>query len=206
MSEPIKTEKETPNDVDNAFVAFWKRLWKKFKKTTKDYFHPEGVQKEILRYRPNSVSFNFGVLGLVFYAFGQAFLYTSSSLRAIDGFRIMGILISPGVMAGLDIVINILLMLFLFLSAARMKTYSIRWGVFSVCAGVFQIIRVFVYIMPLRVADLFPTVDFTHCVIGYILSGACLVIGGLLSVYRGTALHNYLKTVKPIENDFGGTK
>ena len=102
---------------------------------------------------------------------------------------------------GIDIVLNIVLMLFMFFATIEMKSYSLTLGYASVGIGIFQIIRIFMLPLSLlNVGSMKPAI-FTTMLIMYVLSGTFAILAGFLSVYRGTALRKYLKTVKPIENE-----
>ena len=102
---------------------------------------------------------------------------------------------------GIDIVLNIVLMLFMFFATIEMKSYSLTLGYTSVCLGAFQIVRIFMLPLSLLNSGNMKPAIFTTMLIMYVLSGTFAILAGFLSVYRGTALRKYLKTVKPIENE-----
>lgn len=167
----------------------------------KNYFNPQGVQLEMLRYRPNKVSYMLGLLAAVFLAIGFCCFYSGTELGAgNDDFSLLGSK-APGPWLGIDIVINILMMLFMLFSAMRMKDYSLQMGYFSIGMGVFQIIRIFLLPLSLMRCGTMNLIIFFLILGFYIASGVCSVLGGFLSIYRGTALRKYLETVNPIENE-----
>jgi hypothetical protein len=89
----------------------------------------------------------------------------------------------------------------MFFATIEMKSYSLTLGYASVGIGAFQIVRIFMLPLSLlNVGTMEPPI-FTTMLIMYVLSGTFAILAGFLSVYRGTALRKYLKTVKPIENE-----
>lgn len=168
----------------------------------KSYFLPKGIQLEMLRYRPNKISYMFGLLAAIFLAVGFCCFYSGTEIvvNVNKEFNLLG-LKNAGICEGIDIVINILSMLFLFLAAIRMEFYSKSLGIASICMGAFAILRVFLLPLSLLTQGSMNSVIFTLVLIFYVLSGACSIIAGFLSIYRGASLRKYLETVKPIENE-----
>ncbi len=176
-------------------------------------FHPEGVEMEMMRYRDNKVAANFGYFGLIFDAAAFCIFYSSVRISNQDNISILGIT-SSGFLCGLDILINIVSLLFLFLAVSRMKTYSRGWGIFAICFGLFQIVRPFVYPLALHesiktqvvnqvkvTTRILESARFYPILVLFILSGICLILAGVLSIRRGTVLRNYLKGVASIEGE-----
>ena len=167
----------------------------------KNYFNPKGVQVEMLRYRPNKGSYFLSLLSIVCFAVAFCVFYSSTDLpTGRESFNLFGSNVA-GPWLGIDIVLNIVLMLFMFFATIEMKSYSLTLGYASVGIGIFQIIRIFMLPLSLlNVGSMKPAI-FTTMLIMYVLSGTFAILAGFLSVYRGTALRKYLKTVKPIENE-----
>jgi hypothetical protein len=167
----------------------------------KNYFSPKGIQLEMLRYRPNKGSYFFSLLAIVCFAVGFCCFYSTTNLPVgTDKFNLFGSNVA-GPWMGIDIVLNIVLMLFLFFATIKMKSYSLTMGYVSVGIGAFQTFRVFLLPLALLNADTMKPAIFITMLIMYVLSGTFAILAGFLSVYRGTALRKYLKTVKPIENE-----
>lgn len=182
--------------------GFFASLWAKIKKRTKDYFAPKGIQEEMMRYRPNTVSFFLAMFGFCCFALAQSFVYSNGVLTTTVDIHVLGfIIISSGILSGIDVVVNILLMLFLFLAATQMKNYSRGYGIASIAMGAFQVLRIFLVPIPFATAGILPTLYMTLSVVFYIISGGALVIAGVLSVIRGRVLRHYLSSVKTIENE-----
>ena len=167
----------------------------------KNYFNPKGIQVEMLRYRPNKGSYFLSLLSIVCFAVAFCCFYSSTDLpTGRESFNLFGSNVA-GPWLGIDIVLNIVLMLFMFFATIEMKSYSLILGYASVGIGAFQIVRIFMLPLSLlNVGSMKPAI-FTTMLIMYVLSGTFAILAGFLSVYRGTALRKYLKTVKPIENE-----
>ena len=167
----------------------------------KNYFNPKGIQVEMLRYRPNKGSYFLSLLSIVCFAVAFCVFYSSTDLpTGRESFNLFGSNVA-GPWLGIDIVLNIVLMLFMFFATIEMKSYSLTLGYVSVGLGAFQIVRIFMLPLSLlNVGSMKPAI-FTTMLIMYVLSGTFAILAGFLSVYRGTALRKYLKTVKPIENE-----
>ena len=161
----------------------------------KNFFKPEGIQLEMLRYKSNKISFKFAALGIVLLAAGFCTFYSSTEISSSSGnFNLFGS-DQPGYFLGIDIVINILLMLFMVFAAVRMKAYSISQGICNTCFGAFQIIRVFLLPLSLRTAEIMTPLIYTLVTAFYISSGVCSILAGLIAIYRGSALQKYLKSL-----------
>ena len=170
-------------------------------KRISDYFFPKGIQLDMLRYRPNKYSYVLGLLAAVLLAIGFCIFYSGTEISTTKkAFSFLGS-DNPGPWQGLDIVINILCMLFLFLCAVRMESYSKSLGIVSIAIGVFSLVRAYLLPLALLVQGSMSSGVFTWIVIFYSFSGFFSVLAGFLSIYRGRALRRYLKTVKPIENE-----
>lgn len=167
----------------------------------KNYFNPKGIQVEMLRYRPNKGSYFLSLLSIVCFAVAFCCFYSTTDLpTGRESFNLFGSNVA-GPWLGIDIVLNIVLMLFMFFATIEMKSYSLILGYASVGIGAFQIVRIFMLPLSLlNVGSMKPAI-FTTMLIMYVLSGSFAILAGFLSVYRGTALRKYLKTVKPIENE-----
>ena len=167
----------------------------------KNYFNPKGIQVEMLRYRPNKGSYFLSLLSIVCFAVAFCCFYSTTDLpTGRESFNLFGSNVA-GPWLGIDIVLNIVLMLFMFFATIEMKSYSLTLGYASVGIGIFQIIRIFMLPLSLLNSGSMKPEIFSTMLNMYVLSGALAILAGFLSVYRGTALRKYLKTVKPIENE-----
>jgi uncharacterized membrane protein len=173
---------------------------------------------EMLRYRDNKIAANFGYCALIADAAAFCIFYSSTKISIQDKINILGIT-SSGFWCGFDVVFNIVSLLFLFLSISRMKAYSKGWGIFAMAFGAFQLFRPFIYPLALFnaikvtvvdnvsvTARILETTPFVWVTSLFILSGLLLIVAGALSLTRGKILRDYLKTVKPIEDEKAGVK
>ena len=172
-----------------------------FGKKVSDYFFPKGIQLDMLRHRPNKYSYVLGLLAAVFLAIGFCIFYSGTEISTTDKvFHFLGST-NPGPWEGVDIVINILCMLFLFLCAVKMESYSLSLGMVSILIGIFSLLRSYLLPLALLIQGSMSSGVFVWIVVFYSVSGFFSVLAGFLSIYRGRALRKYLKTVKPIENE-----
>ncbi len=166
-----------------------------------NYFFPKGIQLDMLRYRPNKYSYVLGLLSAVLLAVGFCVFYSGTEISTTEkAFSFLGTS-NPGPWQGVDIVINILALLFLFLCSAKMESYSRSMGIVSILIGVFSLVRAYLLPLALLVQGSMSLPIFISIVVFYSVSGAFSIIAGFLSIYRGRALMKYLKSVKPIENE-----
>lgn len=165
-----------------------------------NYLMPKDIQLDMLRYRPNKLAYTLGLLAAVLLAVGFCAFYSGTELNKVDNFNLLGIT-KPGPILGIDIVLNIVMMLFMLFAAMEMKNYSLTLGYVSMGIGIFQIIRIFLLPFALTRIGCMNIGIFITITVFYILSGICSIIAGILSIDRGKALRKYLKTVKPIENE-----
>jgi len=183
-----------------------------FIKWVKSRLMPQGIELEMLRYRPNKVSYWLSLFGIVCMVVAFSITYSSIKIPLYSSFNMLGIT-NAGLATTLDILLNILLMLFLFLGASRMEGYSKLYGIVSLCGGIFELVRPFLYTLSLVNAhsgneetgfngdQVLATNLFPIILAFYVVSGALLVVAGFVSIYQGITLRKYLATVKPIENE-----
>jgi hypothetical protein len=169
------------------------------------FFAPKGVEKEMMRYSDNGVSSTLGYLGIILLAAGFCFLYSTTTVNGKE-ITIFG-LGSNGLWVALDVFLNIVLLLALFLAITAMKAYSKRWGIISIVIGVFMLIRPFFYPLALLQFGILKQSDFVLVTVFFLISGVSLVLAGVAAIYRGKALRAYLSTVKDsIEGEKGGVR
>lgn len=171
------------------------------KERIRNYFLPKGIQLDMLRYRPNKCSYVLGLMAALLLAVGFCVFYSGTEISTLGKeFSFLGSK-NPGPWQGVDIVINILSMLFLFLCAVKMESYSLSLGIASIALGAFALIRSYLLPLALTIQGSMAKGIFVAIVIFYSVSGFCSILAGFLAIYRGSALRKYLKSVKPIENE-----
>lgn len=162
------------------------------KEKIKSFFKPEGIEKEMLRYRPNNISKNITLLALACVIAGFSTIY--GYIKTVDW------------KTGMDIIGGILIMLFSFTASIEMSSYSKKWSYVIFGVAALTIIRIFIYPMQLVIPNskgiqVLDNVRFTAVVILYVVAAILYVIAGVLTIYRGAALRAYLKEHKSIENE-----
>ncbi len=142
---------------------------------------------EILRYRNNKLSYNACLLAIIFQCISFVAIYSTLTFSAKFN-------------TGLDIIINIIFLLFTFLTAEKVKTYNVRWGIISIVIGVLNSLRIFTYLYSsFSGENLFDssnvaTYRFNAAVLCYVLVLILLVVSGIVSIYRGKKLNAFLNS------------
>lgn len=167
----------------------------------KNFFHPEGIQKEMLRYSGNDVSAKLGYLGIIGMAAAFCIMYSTTTIYNVE--MPIG---NSGLWVAADVFFNIVLLLALFLTITEMKAYSRSWSYVSIAIGVIEVVRPFIYPLALLNAKVLDASSYTVVLALFLVSGIGLILGGISSLYRGAALRAYLSTVEYIEGDEGGKR
>ena len=144
----------------------------------KSYFKPQETQVDMLRYRTHKMGYMLCFLAIICDCVGFAFIY--STITAVDVFN------------GLDIIFNILFMLFTFLVAEQVKVYNVKASYAALVLGGLEIGHLFWYPTVLFAAGNLSNSVYVLNVRCMITAGASLIIAGIANLFRGTILHNYL--------------
>lgn len=88
---------------------------------------------------------------------------------------------------GIFIMTNIVLSLVSFLSAAKVKNYSILWSYITFVIGIFQLAR---YFLEKGIHQSKPATYISMCLI---MSIFFIFIGSLISIFRSTKRKNYVR-------------
>lgn len=147
---------------------------------------------EILRYKNNSLSFWMSMLAIIFQCI--AFVFTYKCLGW-----------TPEFPTGLDIIINIIFLLFVFLASEKLKTYNINWGYIIIGIGLVNLIRIFTYVIPTHyVMDTVSNTmilnidNFSYIlsIVSYVLVAIFCTIAGLVTIYKGRILKEFLASLE----------
>ena len=145
------------------------------------------LNPEILRYRNNKFSFNACIFAIVFQCIAFISVYKS-------------LFINAAVCTGVDIITNILFLLFVFLASEKVKTYSVKWGYIIIFIGLINLIRIYTYIFsPFSGENIVGTVENLNViisVISYCLVAISLTFGGIVAIIRGKKLNEFMKLLK----------
>lgn len=142
---------------------------------------------EILRYSSNKFSFWLIILAIIF-----------NCLAFLDYYGKKGI--TPDIFLGLDVVINILVLLACFVSAEEVKAYRSAFAYAAFGLAGIQIARIF-FIPLLHFKALIDYGSFIYIIVLYILSAICLIAGGVICLFRSNILTNYLNSINKEQND-----
>lgn len=192
---------KTPKKIKSPFVRLI------FSKALKQTEEERNIQIDMLRYRNNSFSTSLGYIALLAQIVAFCFIYSCIGVSMDHNVTLFGINHS-GLWCGIDIFVNIAMLLFLFLAISRMKVYDKTWGIVSICLGVLQIIRLFLY--PFALYTSVPTAAtettvvmpgwiFSIQVVCYILCGVLLIASGVVTVILSKILNDYLTSIKASE-------
>lgn len=154
------------------------------------------VKVEIMRYTKNSSSFWLCMLAIV-----ADVLYFTAAFSPIMG----SVSVKVGYLVAIDVILNILFMLFTFLCAEKLKVYDRVWPFIAFAFGVAQIIRIF--ILPAltytsivggeEVINQFITGGTkVQCIVSLIVSAAALFGAGFIGYVKSNQLHAYLKEIE----------
>lgn len=164
------------------------------------------LRPDILRYKNNGLSYWLCMLSIVFTVIMFIIIYKETNAV-------------PNWFLGIDLMINIVIMLSGFMLAEKTKIYSRVGSYCSIGLGVVQFLRIFAiplyyynknvayttaynaWISAGNTVDTFVyseiiglnTGEFTWCVILMICSSLCLIAAGMISLYKGKLLRVHLK-------------
>ncbi len=141
------------------------------------------MKVELMRYRNDSLSFYMNILAI---AFNVVFLIAIMANLSITANWIIGV----------DVLVNILFMLFAFLTAEKVKAYLPKWCYLSIVLAVVQVVRTFTIVLPFNAKGELVGAAFIIALLSLIFSAACLIVGFITSFIRSGKLGGYLKQVE----------
>ena len=141
------------------------------------------MKVELMRYRNDSLSFYMNILAI---AFNVVFLIAIMANLSITANWIIGV----------DVLVNILFMLFAFLTAEKVKAYLPKWCYLSIVLAVVQVVRMFTIVFPFNAKGELVGAAFIIALLSLILSAACLIVGFVTGFIRSGKLNGYLKKVE----------
>ncbi len=151
---------------------------------------------EILRYTKNSLSFWLCMLAIV-----ADVLYFTKAFSPVMG----NVSFDVGFVIAIDVILNILFMLFTFLCAEKLKAYQLEWSYVALGMGIAQIIRIFVVpflkyeavVNGETVMKLFVSgADQIQCIIWLALSALSLIGAAYIGYVKSKQLRAYLKEIE----------
>jgi len=143
---------------------------------------------DMMHYKPNRLSFWLIMLTIALNIVMFLIIYRTTDC-------------TPNVQLGIDLLVNVLLMLACFLAAEKTKHYSKNWGIASIAIGHFQIIRIFFipllyFIQFKNTGKGLTTGPFVWVCVLLVLSGISMILAGLFSNKK----HNVLALNEPLLN------
>lgn len=138
------------------------------------------MKVELMRYKNDSLSFYMNILAIVF---NVVFLLCIMANLSITGNYITGI----------DALVNIVFMLFAFLTAEKVKAYLPKWGFVSAGLAVVQVARIFLVALPFAAEGQLTGFLLILAIFSLVASAACLVVGCVTSYIRSKKLSAYLE-------------
>lgn len=139
-----------------------------------------------MRYQTDKRSSGLCVLAIVFNVIYFLSLYSNNSLN-------------PDFSMGLDVLYNILFMLFAFLASEKVKTYAKNWSYSTVVGGILQFARIMWMPAHYLKAGTLTQNKWMILAGALALSGACLILAGISCYMNSTLLEKYLEK----ENNHG---
>ena len=94
------------------------------------------INPEMLRYKPNKFGFNACIFAIIFQCLAFWSVYHCLTFKT-------------EIATGLDIVINIVFLLFVFLASEKLKTYDVTWGKIVIGIGLINLLRIWLYLLEL---------------------------------------------------------
>jgi len=93
---------------------------------------------------------------------------------------------TPNIQLGIDLLVNVIIMLVCFLAAEKTKHYSKSWGIVSIIMGHLQVVRIFwiplYYFLQFRETGKgLGVAGFVWCAILLLLSGISMIIAGIIN-------------------------
>ena len=151
---------------------------------------PNNKRAEIMRYKKNKFGFWMCMVAIILQCFSFMFVYHCLQL-------------APKANTGIDILVNIVFLLFVFLASEKLKAYNVEWGYVTIVIGVVNAIRILTYLFsPYSGEDLvnvIPAHFFWISFVCYILVAVALTAGGVITILRGKELRAYLATLSDEE-------
>lgn len=151
------------------------------------------THSDIMRYKNNTSSFWLCILAICLNVAMFLIIYKDKNC-------------TPDVQLGLDLLINILVLLAAFLIAERTKTYNVKGGYFAIGLGVVELLRIFwiplryylVYIESLNTETVtgLTTSKFVWCVALLICGAISLISAGLICLQKSKRLTEHLKNIE----------
>lgn len=166
------------------------------------------ISNDLMRYSKNKMSANLALLAIAFNCLYFMFMYKQvcNNREAVytDGSSVYSYI------HGASVIINLLVLLFTFLTSERLKNYDKRFAFVAMGLAVVQIVRIFVY--PLmsftkrytagwKEIQLTDGTMFALFIIFLAASAACLLAAGIFGYLKASKLEKFVDGVNSGEID-----
>ncbi len=157
------------------------------------------LHSDIMRYKNNSLSFWLCIFAIILNVAMFLIIYKCVNC-------------TPNVQLGIDLLINIIFMLTVFLISEKTKTYDKKGGYYAVGLGVLEVLRIFwiplfyylKFVEYSKLADKgsytgiigLDTASFMSCVILMVAAGLCLISAGIVCLLEERRLKEHLQNLK----------
>ena len=181
-NESIEVEEEIVEVEDDSPVTKKSSFFSRIATNIQAYFKPTDIQKDILRYKSNTLARSFCFLAIICNCL--AFLFVYSTMTKVS------------YLTGIDIVYNILFMLFTFLTAEKIKVYNKNSSYAAFGLGLLEIAHYFWYILIIYTQEgsIEAWVNFADLIL-MMVSGGLLIVAAVANYFRSSILENYLNTL-----------
>ena len=143
------------------------------------------MRAELMRYRNDTLSYLLTLAGLAFDACLLMLLYSAPGITCTDMY---------GKIIGMDILFNIIFLLVAFLTAEKVKTYTLNWCWSCLVLGALQLPRMLLPIS-LFTASQLTLGKFIFALIFVIGSSVCLILACVFSYLKSHKLDKHLKEI-----------
>ncbi len=99
--------------------------------------------------------------------------------------------VKPDAILGLDVLINIIFMMLVFLASEKLKVYSEHWGIIVIAMGMFEIARILILPEHYRRLDMLTGAAYIQTVAALALGGLSLIAAGLNSAVNVRVLKKH---------------
>lgn len=135
-----------------------------------------------MRYQTNKSSFWLCIIAVIFNVASLINIYENKTIE-------------PDVYIGLDILINIVIMLVGFWGAEKTKTYKRYWSYILIVFGLIQILRIFVVPLKFFIVGQMTFKNFMLNVCFLVLSAVALFASAVICFIKSTVLKAHMETV-----------
>jgi len=150
---------------------------------------------DMMHYKANRVSFWLIILTIALNIAMFLIIYTTTGC-------------TPNLQLGIDLLVNVLIMLVCFLAAEKTKRYDKKWGIASIVIGHAQVVRIFwiplyYYIQFKDTGTGLSGAKFAWCAVLLVLGGVSMILAGMFNnhKYNTLALHEPLLNKEEAKKD-----